>query len=322
MFDNVIARAAADGTEFVTADDLQQRIRAMEAASFSTERTGNIVTASLSGGSLGTFSFDVEDPTLRIAKVQGSWAYDHDSVFTDQDGGTYTIELGTAAEDVTHINKLDQRMELVSADGDGSNLSFSINGQGTVQVDAKALGANQSYRVTGASSWSSVKDVLSLELNAQGAHTVQVQIVDNDTNLRLLEGNGRNNVIYGTKGNDRLLGLGGNDLLVGGNGNDVLEGGQGNDRLFGGKGNDTLVGAGGGNDRMTGGSGADLFVLGDAAGSYYLGAGSATILDYGAEDRVQLHGTADMYNWQGTSLFQGSDLVASFNVVPANVSYV
>jgi Ca2+-binding RTX toxin-like protein len=321
MFDNVIARAAADGTEFVTADDLQQRIRAMEAASFSTERTGNIVTASLSGSSLGTFSFDVEDPTLRIAKVQGSWAYDHDSVFTDQDGGTYTIELGTAAEDVTHINKLDQRMELVSADGDGSNLSFSINGQGTVQVDAKALGANQSYQVTGASSWSSTKDVLSLELSTQGAHTVQVQIVDNDTNLRLREGNARNNVIYGTRGNDRLLGLGGNDLLVGGNGNDVLEGGQGNDRLFGGKGNDTLVGAGGGNDRMTGGSGADLFVLGDTSGSYYLGAGSATILDYGAEDRVQLHGTADMYNWQGTSLFQGSDLVASFNVVPANVSY-
>ena len=70
-----------------------------------------------------------------IASVAGWYAYDNDSVFTDRDGGTYTITLGAAAANVSHIIDVGDRNELVSITGNGSSLSFQIVGEGKVVVD-------------------------------------------------------------------------------------------------------------------------------------------------------------------------------------------
>jgi hypothetical protein len=86
--------------------------------------------------------------------------------------------------------------------------------------------------------------------------------------------------VYGLAGDDRLYGNGGNDHLYGGDGNDLLVGGAGNDELFGGDGRDFLV-SGGGNDHLAGGAGSDKFEI-------RLGTGKETILDFQADDKLDL----------------------------------
>lgn len=73
--------------------------------------------------------------------------------------------------------------------------------------------------------------------------------------------------IFGTMGNDVLHGGGESDYINGGDGDDILYGDAGNDHLVGGSGNDTLSGGtgndllngGAGNDELVGGAGADTF---------------------------------------------------------------
>jgi Ca2+-binding RTX toxin-like protein len=79
----------------------------------------------------------------------------------------------------------------------------------------------------------------------------------------LLEGGLGNDCLYGGDGNDRLYGGDGDDALYGGAGDDVLEGGVGIDRLYGDSGDDLLDG-GAGNDRIEGGSGHDLLTFAGA----------------------------------------------------------
>ncbi|MGI8526880.1 MAG: nidogen-like domain-containing protein, partial [Pseudolabrys sp.] len=57
----------------------------------------------------------------------------------------------------------------------------------------------------------------------------------------VLNGNDKNNSIYGFGGNDTIDGKGGNDTLYGGDGNDTIIGGAGNDKMYGGTGDDTYI---------------------------------------------------------------------------------
>jgi len=57
----------------------------------------------------------------------------------------------------------------------------------------------------------------------------------------VLNGDGKDNSIYGFGGDDTLNGGAGNDSLYGGDGNDQLDGGTGNDKMYGGAGNDTYI---------------------------------------------------------------------------------
>ncbi len=136
--------------------------------------------------------------------------------------------------------------------------------------------------------------------------------------------------LNGGDDNDLLIGANGDDTLVGGTGNDLLEGGAHADTLYGGADNDTLRGdadadvlygeagddvldGGAGNDILTGNAGADVFVFEPGYGDdqiedFGLGAdriefagltftdlgitqaGSNTLIDYGAGDRIVLVG--------------------------------
>ena len=117
-----------------------------------------------------------------------------------------------------------------------------------------------------------------------------------------LYGGGGNDSLYGEKDADKIYGDAGNDVLSGGEGNDTLYGGAdndslygdaGTDKLYGDAGNDTLVG-GLGNDTLTGGSGQDVFY-------YANGDGNDTILDYvSGEDKIKISsGSVSNYSVSG-----------------------
>ena len=79
----------------------------------------------------------------QVIQNAGSWyAYDSQSVFMPYGGGTFTVTLGTTQDDVTHVDYLPMRADLQSVTGDGSNLTFSFTGDGTVDVHVKTPGAN------------------------------------------------------------------------------------------------------------------------------------------------------------------------------------
>uniref|UniRef100_UPI002FC5C58E M10 family metallopeptidase C-terminal domain-containing protein n=1 Tax=Devosia sp. TaxID=1871048 RepID=UPI002FC5C58E len=103
-------------------------------------------------------------------------AYDADSVFLDADGGTFQVQLGTAVTDVTHITSIGSRAQLLALTGDGTNLDFTIAGEGRVVIDVKQT-EGFTYEATGASVVSLVGDTLTLDLGAIGSHTVAVRQV-------------------------------------------------------------------------------------------------------------------------------------------------
>ena len=74
----------------------------------------------------------------------------------------------------------------------------------------------------------------------------------------VLDGTGRDDVIFGGAFDDTLNGRNGDDLLIAGEGDDILYGGNGSDTLLAGAGNDGLSG-GSGDDRLIGGTGRDQF---------------------------------------------------------------
>src|SRR5204863_5452196 len=121
MYPDWIARASAAGAEFVTLADLAQRIGNFDHSAVNYSIAGNVVTASVSGPDSGKFALDIDGG--HIQKVANWYAYDGDSVFTPKAGGQFSITLGAATDDVTHITALPMRSELLAVSGDGTNLS-------------------------------------------------------------------------------------------------------------------------------------------------------------------------------------------------------
>jgi serralysin len=179
MYENFVARAYNDGTEFTTLDDAQKRIRAFDAAQLTVNQVGDTITAQVANATdIGKFALDVDAGTKVIKNVTNYYAYDNDSVFTTKTGGSYTINLGTAADDVSHISSMAQRAELVSVTGDGTNLNFSFNGEGKIIADMQAIDATKRYQVTGADSFTVNGDKVELTFNANTSHTVGIAVVN------------------------------------------------------------------------------------------------------------------------------------------------
>jgi Ca2+-binding RTX toxin-like protein len=174
MFTQFIATAASSGAEFVTLEDLADRIRSFEKTSVTSSVSGNVVTATVTSADAGRFALDLDNlGTQVISQVAGWYAYDNDSVFTDRDGGTFVITLGASAADVTHITKLAARSELVSLSGDNTNLNFTLVGEGQVVIDLQNPGG-RTLQVTGATIVSQAGDILTIDVGGIGTHTVAV----------------------------------------------------------------------------------------------------------------------------------------------------
>jgi RTX calcium-binding nonapeptide repeat (4 copies)/Polysaccharide deacetylase len=179
MYENFVARAYNDGTEFTTLDDAQKRIRAFDAAQLTVNQVGDTITAQVANATdIGKFALDIDAGTKVIKNVTNYYAYDSESVFTTKTGGSYTINLGTVADDVSHISAMAQRAELVSVTGDGTNLNFSFNGEGKIIADMQVIDATKRYQVTGADSFTVTGDKVELTFNANTSHNVGITVVD------------------------------------------------------------------------------------------------------------------------------------------------
>lgn len=93
------------------------------------------------------------------------------------------------------------------------------------------------------------------------------------------QGSDRANILTGNDQANRLEGMAGDDRIFGGAGNDTIDGGRGADVIIGGAGRDQMDG---GVDRAT-----DVFVFYGAADSPR-GTGRDTIVNFRAEDRIDL----------------------------------
>ena len=148
MFTDFIAYAYNAGYEFVTSEDLAARIAAQQKATLSETTNGNVITATITpdptAPDLGGMALNViNGATGQVIQNAGSWyAYDSNSIFLPRNGGTFNVTLGTTQDDVTHIDALPMRADLLSVTGDGSNLAFSMTGDGVVDVHVKTPGAN------------------------------------------------------------------------------------------------------------------------------------------------------------------------------------
>ena len=144
MYTNFIAYAYNAGYEFVTTEDLASRIAAEQAATLSETTSGNVITATVTPAptepDLGAMALNVVNGAGQVIQNAGSWyAYNTTSVFMPYGGGTFTVTLGTTQDDVTHVDYLPMRADLQSLTGDGSNLTFTFTGDGTVNVHVKTF---------------------------------------------------------------------------------------------------------------------------------------------------------------------------------------
>jgi hypothetical protein len=149
LFQDFIAYAYNAGYEFVTSEDLASRIAAEQAATLSETTSGSVITATVtpnpSEPDLGAMAVNVVNGAAgQVIENAGSWyAYDSDSVFLPYGGGTFTVTLGTTQDDVTHVDYLPMRADLQSGlTGNGTNLTFSFTGDGTVDAHVKTPGTN------------------------------------------------------------------------------------------------------------------------------------------------------------------------------------
>ena len=177
MFTSLIETAYQAGSEFVTLADLAQRIAAFAKSGLTYSMVdADTVSATVgSAGLLGTFALDL-DGGQKIKSVAGWYAYDDDSVFLPSTGGTFTIDLGPAQDDVTHISALPSRAELLSATSPGGGgLDFSVKGEGKLVIDL-ANPNGRAVSVTGAAVTSLVGDRLELSLTGLGQHDVSIRL--------------------------------------------------------------------------------------------------------------------------------------------------
>lgn len=322
LYENFIARAFKDGTEFVTLDDAQTRMRAFQKSQVNINQIGDTITAQVTPDSstagVGKFSLDIQS-TKQIKNVNNYYAFDKDSVFLTKTGGNFTINLGAAADNVTHIVSLAQRAELLSVTGDGQNLDYTFNGEGKISIDLN-LPTGKGITTTGADSYTLTGNRLEMTFNQAKTHTAKV-IVGNNPNLNLLAGRNVSTIVQGYAGNDTLMAGSQNSLVIGGAGNDSLKGGSGRDVLVGVDAQSTTAGRGE-IDTLTRSGQADRFILGDTNRVYYNDGNSTNrgLNDYAkivgfsaaAGDRIQLKGRAINYSI-GTSPVAGITGTAIYN---------
>ena len=171
MYENTIAYAFNGGTEFATLANMQSRIRAFQQATLDVN-SANGLTANVIAGAVGQFSLKVHSAQV-IASVTGWYAYDDDQVFLPEGGGQFAIQLGGSADALTRITALPMRARLLSVTGDGSELTFSFEGEGavTARLHPSLLIHPQ---VTGADNFSHNGDTLTMQFNSFGIHNVTI----------------------------------------------------------------------------------------------------------------------------------------------------
>lgn len=171
MFEDTIAYASSQGTEFTTLANLQSRIRTMKDAIYSVG-SGVGIDVSIAAGDVSQFALKVAEGN-RIESVSGWYAYDDDQVFLAEGGGNFQISVGDVPALVSRITKLPMRARLLSVSGDGNELNFSFSGKGDVNVTLSP-GMTANSLVSGASSFTENGNQLVLSFATEAVHTVSI----------------------------------------------------------------------------------------------------------------------------------------------------
>lgn len=176
MYTNTIAMAFNDNTEFATSADVAQRISSFKDAKLTVSHDGTVIAATINSPAVGKFALDIDTPAGQLIQhVAGWYAYNDNRVFLDQDGGTYVIQLGTIADQITHITALPMRATLLSIQGNGDELSFSFQGEGTVRV-VLSQPENQ-YQIQGADTVDVIDDnTVELHFTNFAVHNVALTV--------------------------------------------------------------------------------------------------------------------------------------------------
>ncbi len=147
MFTSTIATAAADNAEFLTGIDLAQRIETFKSTKIDIGYGTDTLYVNVDAQEVGKFALDLQTDK-KIKSIDNWYAYSDTKIFLDQDGGDYVVHLGTSTDAKTHITKLPMRANLLTLNGNGSNLTFTFEGEGSLFV---ALAKNQNkYNISGA----------------------------------------------------------------------------------------------------------------------------------------------------------------------------
>jgi Ca2+-binding RTX toxin-like protein len=229
VYTNFIAQAYAANLEFVTLEDLAARTVAEQKATVNYATVGNTITATVtpdpSAPDVGKMALDVVNGGTEVIQNVTNWyAYDTQHVFLPTHGGQFVVNLGASQDDVTHITNLPSRSDLLSLTGDGTNLNFSMVGDGKVVVDLKSPSAEivsiqgaPAATMTGNELDLTFADVLTAPLFAPLQHDVAIR--EGATEVSTIG----NDIIFGTTGNDVLTPAGsGNDTIIGNGGMDTI----------------------------------------------------------------------------------------------------
>ncbi len=176
MFTTLLKTAYKDRAEFLTGIDLVQRIEAFHKAKITTTDNGDTIDVHVDAQNVGKFALAPKLPAGKvISRVDNWYAYNRTKLFLDQDGGDFTIHAGDRAERVTHLTHLPMRAKLLSVNGDGTNLSFSFEGEGVVTIRTK--GRAKKYRVRSSDKVKvrAKKSALKLYFKKYGKHSVSIR---------------------------------------------------------------------------------------------------------------------------------------------------
>lgn len=175
MFENTIAYAKNNNSEFATVSDVAQRMDTFRQAKMSVTPTATGVSVNVASNNVGKFSLAPNLPAGKVIQNVSNWyAYNDKQVFLGDTGGSYTIQIGSAIDTVSHITALPMRARLLNVTGNGNALSFSFEGEGTVTVALSAAAAD--YWVTSDNgTLSKNSNTRSITFNSFGVHTVDIK---------------------------------------------------------------------------------------------------------------------------------------------------
>ncbi len=229
MYSDFIANAYAQNYEFLTLEELAARTAAQQKASINYTTVGTTITATVTpdptAPDLGGMALSVVNGGTQVIQSVKNWyAYNAQELFLPANGGTFAINLGTTQDDVTHIENLPSRADLLSVTGDGTNLNFAMTGDGQVVVDLKNPAASivsiqgaPTASLTGNALDLTFADVLAGPTYLPLLHTVSVEEGATEFSTAL------NDIIIGTSGNDILTSPGsGHNTIVGNGGTDTI----------------------------------------------------------------------------------------------------
>jgi hypothetical protein len=182
MYDNVMSTAYASGAEFVSLVDAAQRIATQKAASLTVaeDPANQTVTATVATPGVGKLALELDGQQIR--SVDNWYAYSGNRVFLGDAGGTFVIHLGSTEASITHISALPMRARLMSVNGNGSYLTFTFEGAGTVQI--AAAGDAAKYQVTSADNptVTTGSQLIEVTFTTFGTHTATLDYtVDSDS---------------------------------------------------------------------------------------------------------------------------------------------